>query len=48
VAAAIAHAHVIAAELRQDDPSYQSLAVGSVVDEGGNEVAPVAIRTGKA
>ena len=36
VGAAIAQAHVIAAELRADDPAYQSLVAVRVDDERGN------------
>ena len=48
VGAAIAQAHVIAAELRADDPAYQSLVAVRVDDERGNEVARVPITDGKA
>ena len=41
-------AHVIAAELRADDPAYQSLVAVRVDDERGNEVARVPITDGKA
>ena len=48
VGAAKARAHVIAAELRADDPAYQSLVAVRVDDERGNEVARVPITDGKA
>jgi hypothetical protein len=47
VETAIVHAFRIAAELGADDPNYQWHAV-KVIGEGGNEVARVPIKGGRA
>ena len=47
VETAIVHAFRIAAELGVDDPNYQWHAV-KVIGEGGNEVARVPIKGGRA